>query len=380
MSISKIPEKVKYLLWAKSAGRCEFDGCNKPLLRDGLTQIEMNFSDVAHIIGDQPKGPRGHEVLSKEYRSDVSNIMLMCLNHHRMIDQIVKNYSEEVLRQMKIQHEERVEILTSLTPDKTSNVIIYQGRVGGKQPRIEIRDAWLAMFPEWYPASHLSIELGLVNSSFEDSEQEYWRIEETNLDRQFKDKVKPYLTSSKERNHFSVFAIAPQPLLIKLGALLTDLYPADIYQLHREPATWKWQPGSDEFELTVTEPTSDYPLVALKLAISATIDSHRIKQVLSGQSYSEWEVTVSHPGNDVLKSKEQLQIFRQEFRKLLNKIKAKHGVNAIIHVFPAVPASVAVEIGRIRQPKADLPFVVYDQNNKMGGFAQTLIIGDAKND
>ena len=186
MSETKIPEKVRYLLWAKSAGRCEFDGCNKPLWRDGLTQIEMNFSDVAHIIGDQPKGPRGHAILSEKYRSDVNNIMLMCLDHHRMIDQIVKNYSEETLRKMKIQHEEQVEILTSLTPDKTSNVIIYQGRIGGKQPKIELRDAWLAMLPEWYPASHLPIELGFENSSFEDIEEEYWRIEETNLDSQFK--------------------------------------------------------------------------------------------------------------------------------------------------------------------------------------------------
>ena len=380
MSETKIPEKVRYLLWAKSAGRCEFDGCNKPLWRDGLTQIEMNFSDVAHIIGDQPKGPRGHAILSEKYRSDVNNIMLMCLDHHRMIDQIVKNYSEETLRKMKIQHEEQVEILTSLTPDKTSNVIIYQGRIGGKQPKIELRDAWLAMLPEWYPASHLPIELGFENSSFEDIEEEYWRIEETNLDRQFKEKVKPYLTSSNERNHFSVFAIAPQPLLIKLGALLTDLYSADIYQLHREPATWKWQSGPEKFDFIVKEPLTDQPIVVLKLAISATIDSNRIKQVLSGQSYSEWEITVSQPGNDLLKSKEQLQIFRQEFRKLLDKIKSKHGEKAIIHVFPAVPVSLAVEIGRIRQPKADLPFVVYDQNNKMGGFTQALMIGDVKND
>ena len=108
MSVSDVPEKVRVLLWAKSAGRCEFDGCNKPLWRDGLTQIEMNFADVAHIIGDSPDGPRGDVVLSAEYCNDVSNLMLMCPEHHRMIDRITKMYSDEVLRQMKKVHEEQI--------------------------------------------------------------------------------------------------------------------------------------------------------------------------------------------------------------------------------------------------------------------------------
>src|SRR6266498_1537541 len=99
MSVSKIPEKVRYLLWAKSAGRCEFDGCNKLLWHDGLTKIEMSFADVAHIIGGRPGGPRGNVILSTEYCNDVSNLMLMCLDHHRMIDRITETYGDDVLRQ-----------------------------------------------------------------------------------------------------------------------------------------------------------------------------------------------------------------------------------------------------------------------------------------
>ena len=48
MSISDVPEKVRVLLWAKSAGRCEFDSCNETLWRASLTQIEKNFAEVAH--------------------------------------------------------------------------------------------------------------------------------------------------------------------------------------------------------------------------------------------------------------------------------------------------------------------------------------------
>ncbi len=106
----------------------------------------------------------------------------------------------------------------------------------------------------------------------------------------------------------------------------------------------------------------------------------RIKQVFGDQKYSEWKLTIETPNNDFLKSKTQLQMLRTEFRTILNRIKAKHGENSILHIFPAVPVSVAVEIGRVWQPKADLPMVIYDQNRKSTGFIKTLVIGDVKND
>lgn len=61
-------------------------------------------------------------------------------------------------------------------------------------------------------------------------------------------------------------------------------------------------------------------------------------------------------------------------RYLFDKIKATHGQNATIHLFPACPVSVAIEIGRVWMPKADLPLVIYDQNNKLGKFIETFTI------
>jgi len=121
-------------------------------------------------------------------------------------------------------------------------------------------------------------------------------------------------------------------------------------------------------------------LVALNISLSASIEKDRITKVFGSQNYSEWKLTVDSPNNDFLKSRNQLISFRHEFRQLLNQIKAKHGEKAEIHIFPAIPTSIAIEIGRIRQPKADLPYIVYDQNNKQGGFVRTLEIGEANNE
>jgi hypothetical protein len=59
---------------------------------------------------------------------------------------------------------------------------------------------------------------------------------------------------------------------------------------------------------------------------------------------------------------------------LLDRIKAVHGDDAILHVFPAVPVSVALEMGRVRMPKADLKMIIYDQNRTLGGFVQAIAI------
>jgi len=90
-------------------------------------------------------------------------------------------------------------------------------------------------------------------------------------------------------------------------------------------------------------------------------------------------MTIDHPNNDFMKSRLQLEMFRIEFRKLLSRIKTKHGESAVIHLFPAVPVSIAIEIGRVWMPKADLAIKIYDQNKKLGGFHPVLNLKQQKN-
>jgi hypothetical protein len=68
-------------------------------------------------------------------------------------------------------------------------------------------------------------------------------------------------------------------------------------------------------------------------------------------------------------------MFRQTMRLIMDQIKSIHGESSVIHVFPATPVSIAIELGRIWMPKADLPYILYDQNNKIGGFVHAIRIG-----
>ena len=85
-------------------------------------------------------------------------------------------------------------------------------------------------------------------------------------------------------------------------------------------------------------------------------------------------MTADNPHNDILRHPGDQVAFRQRIRFLLDRIKAAQGEDQIIHVFPAMPASLAVDLGRVWMPKADLAMTIYD-NNRAAGFMPTITLG-----
>ncbi len=61
-----IKEKVKTALWGKSAGRCQFNGCNRPLYQSPITLEQVNISEAAHIYSFSKDGTRGWGTFSDE--------------------------------------------------------------------------------------------------------------------------------------------------------------------------------------------------------------------------------------------------------------------------------------------------------------------------
>lgn len=331
----------------------------------------MNAGYVAHIVAAEPDGPRGDATLSPQLAKELSNLMLMCDVCHRRIDrEDVQGHPAERLRAMKQGHEARIELLTSLDTNRRSHVLLYGANIGTNAARVNWKQAGQAMLPENFPAEPQPIELSLTNSAYEDAEASYWTTEIENLQRLFEARIRQRLVTG-EISRLSVFAIAPMPLLIKLGQLLSDIPNADVYQLHREPANWVWQDHPEDFQYSIQEPATTSPNVALIFSLSASIEDQRIFDVL-GNDTAIWRVSVPTPNNDFLKSRQQLRQFRELCRRLFDQIKKRHGEAATIHLFPAVPVSIAVEIGRVWMPKADLPIRVYDQNRKLGGFTRVI--------
>jgi hypothetical protein len=369
-----IKTAVEKELWARAAGRCQFDGCNKILYKSSITQERVNISEKAHIYSISEKGPRGRGFLKSEKAlNDISNLMLVCHECHKIIDHDKdgKKYSADLLKRWKNKHEQRVRIVTGIVPDKESHVVIYGANIGEERSPLQYNEVVEAMFPNRYPAEEKPVNLSM-SCEHEDKDKSYWIIEEENLRKIFEKKIIPRIAENNPA-HFSLFALAPQPLLIKLGTLFTDKISVETYQLHREPKTWKWQDHPSNFEYIVKEPCNTNHPPALIVSLSGKISPIRITSVL-GKSVSIWEITINTYNNDFLRSQTQLMMFRDRMRKLMISIKEKHGQSVPLSIFPAMPVACAIEFGRIRMPKADMPWIIYDQNNKKGGFIKALEI------
>jgi hypothetical protein len=69
---------------------------------------------------------------------------------------------------------------------------------------------------------------------------------------------------------------------------------------------------------------------------------------------------------------ESLRAFRDVFLGAMRRIVSSHRGLERLHLFPAVPAPVAIAIGRDLMPKRDPALLVYDYDKRAGGFVSTL--------
>ena len=322
---SALTPRTRCVLWARAAGRCEYRGCNKVLVGDLISGCEdKNFGFVAHIVADTSSGPRGDVVRSSRLSDDVNNLMLLCATHHKLIDVDEKEqHPEERLLLMKAEHETRVGTTTEITYERASHVLRYAAKIGNRETPMAYGEVAVAMLPDRYPAEgRRTIDIEIRGTDYRDHELQYWQVQTENLRRQFERKVQERM-ESRGVGHWSVFALAPQPLLIDLGRLLGDIVPVDVYQLHREPRGWRWPDNGEEIEFEIRRPETVAGPVALVLAVSATVNNERVVDVL-GPDVAVWTIQAKKAHNDAMKCRSDLRRFRQLVREVLNEIKAKN--------------------------------------------------------
>ncbi len=183
-----VPPPVQNMLWGRAAGRCEFTGCNKPLWKSHVTQEQVNIAQQAHIYAFSEAGPRGHADIPLEMLNSLRNLMLVCYDCHRKIDAKAghQRYPASRLREMKCEHEQRIERVTRVAFEKQSHILLYGANIGDYSSPLNYQDAAAALFPKRYPAEDRPLELSTVQSSWLDKDPAFWEIESTNLRRKFR--------------------------------------------------------------------------------------------------------------------------------------------------------------------------------------------------
>jgi len=104
-----IDQREMKILLLQSGGRCAFPGCPKLLVQEGSGGDEPSvIGEMAHIVAEKREGPRGKHELSDEERNSHRNLVLLCRDHHKVVDDQPLTYSIPVLREMKASHEARI--------------------------------------------------------------------------------------------------------------------------------------------------------------------------------------------------------------------------------------------------------------------------------
>ena len=371
-----VPLHTKLKLFGKSAGRCEFRGCNRPVWRNDLTLNDGNFGEFAHIIAASEDGPRGSEE-SSNLQIEFSNLMLVCQQCHKEIDDNYEKYSAELLREWKRKHEDRIEIQTKYPEDiHRSTVLLFTVNIGNRIVPINPEAYRNAMFPK-YPADTRGIKI--ERKDFDRfGDEAYWMACAKDIERKIKQSFNEGIDDG-EIKHLSVFAIASMPLLMFLGRCIGDTVPTDLYQSHRNiddtNQTWSWQAEQEtqiSYLVNRIRVLGNSEKVAIILALSDTIGSDKYANIVD-ETFSLYEITIENPSPHFLKDRKQLEHFSYEYRKLLNQVQATHGHRCKVFILPAVPVSIAVECGRVLLPTKDPEIFAceyYDQD----GFRKVLKI------
>jgi len=102
-------QKDLKILFQRSGNRCAFPDCKRILVHpESDLDDPVVLSEVAHIVARSPDGPRGEYPLPLEERDKYDNLILLCEEHHHIVDTQPHTYTVERLRQMKSDHEKLI--------------------------------------------------------------------------------------------------------------------------------------------------------------------------------------------------------------------------------------------------------------------------------
>ena len=368
--------RTTLLLYVRAGGRCELDGCNKYLLEHGPTHTTGNFADRGHIYGFMPSAARGLASgrPPPEEINGVDNLILLCKECHHLVDGVAPDdYPVEVLREFKRTHEERVFDLTGISTNRDFVPVVVRALVASRPVDLSDHEMQCAVIPN-YIKRRERVEVDLTTIP-DDPCAAYWEscasAIESKVRRLYEARIDP-----EKAVRVAVFAMGPIPLLVHLGSCLSDKLDVDLYQLQRNPRSWSWLsgPGELRYRSSLLAKGSDGANVALLVNLSGRNNEETVRTKELGEQPWIYEITLAdrEPETNLLRARADLDRFVEEYGCLLARIRQAHPWVRSIHVFPAVPASVAVAMGLHRLPKVDPSLLIYDRDERRGGFVRTM--------
>lgn len=359
-------------IWTKAAGRCVL--CSEYLLDSRAYYHTTKVGEVAHIVGATPtdNSPRNQGPLTLQERAGEKNLLLLCHPCHRMVDDPanIEYWTEQRLAQRKEEHESRVCRATDFATLTQAILITTEGKVRGSLAQVNPRQVMHAM-----------IEAGLITHVDRGQRNEhviqlqgsprksyYWEAGRDQID----DIVRRALVAAAkgEVERLALFAMAPIPLLVYLGAALGSKLGTTVFDKHRDDTgsdswTWRQQKGeATAFEVVEDEEDPEATEVVAEVAVSGSATAGSVPPEIAGLPRIRLRPAKGGGRAGLVESEEDLAAVVRAWTDLLAKAETLYPKVKTLHVIAAVPVSVAVSMGRQRMRGAHPELVVYELDQK----------------
>lgn len=362
-------------LWVLAGGRCEY--CNRYLLEDEYTTYTYNLAERAHIVGATTSSgsPRGMDSLPLNEREEPENLMLLCREHHRLIDSLIEEHTVDGLRQMKRLHEERIRLLTGLTDEAETLVVRAVGGIRGAPVEIPPAAVLPAVradgrFPRYrFALAGEDLEIDLRDLP-DEGEPDYWSFGE----RIIAERLSRLREAQGSVHHVSLFALSRIPFLVALGFHLDDKIPTTVYARRRDGTGdqgWGYDQEADPVEFRHEHlGGSDRDSVALVVSLTAPI-GEEVRDLAGEQTVYEIVPGGRAFGRDLFSARASLDAFADTYHRFLALLEEYHDGCKELHLYIAAPAPAAITLGRGIMRDSQPSLVIHDRDDG-GNFESVL--------
>ena len=354
-----IKNSDRCLVWARAAGRCIL--CGADVTSELLSGTDGNYAQLAHICADAPGGPRYDPNQTEKDRNSASNLMLLCHRCHKLVDDNPKDYEVDFLRERKASFEGAVaKAAESLCPT-TADVVTVAMPIVTKEMRVDEAEWRTALVQSHYILGGAGpFEICLQDLNFSVALE------------QLKRGICTYRYIHSRGRRTAVFALAPQPILIALGSMLSDDDTVDIFQKHRGGSGWTWiEEGEGNDFLLERIDGAQCEEAVLVLSLSGEVNPATYAGC--APDAPRYILRARRQGTDSILSKNDLCRFREAATSALFQIHEQNPMVRRVNLMPAMPVSACVTLGMVWNANLIPELNIYEKTG--GEFAPAVKIG-----
>ena len=355
--------KVKEAVWLRAAGHCEL--CSRDLTYERLALTPVRAGEVAHILPASPDGPRGTDGQAASSidelldRNDPGNLMLLCGVCHDEIDKTPDQYPAADLT---AQHEAFLEAIRFAATRAKAHMgqgLLIQGNHFTNLARIDPTQIQSALWRDQIrPLGRpLTIELPPLDGGVRDDD--YYKAVRKKIQHVLDRQLPTPQSEDGDGIVIGVAGIADMPSLMLAGQALGDRRRRKVYSQDRTTGLAWADPSAEPTEFHFSFDSQIPGPIALTLEVSAPLPLEEVRAAVPEANIVRF--TASEPSYAYVRNERFIHHFREQLQPYLGVLEA-HSQEPI-HLFMAIPAALAFELGALLSTNHRHSYYIYDRDD-----------------